>query len=500
MFLHAASSAARELDDASSRRDAVPSIPVAPPPVMPFLPTLPRLASTSPSVRYPSNSWASFVPSAVARLCPVPAPSSILTLADLQCRDRLRDASRLFPLLPDEAIARMLGSPLAECYRTDPAHIAYLILQILVCFGTSTLSPVATTLRDLHDAATASHTRISTSLSGLSTRALFDRRQRGLTRATSLLTLQRGLTWLTTHGGFEFPLDCSLLHNLRPTQRPSSSAPCVMSLGILARLERFAVSSTGSVFERSHAAAWASQILSVSRFTQIQHRSDPATAINTPPSPTSPSSCSSSPLFHAQDALTDKVSRSRRAFWIPLRGITGADLDSVLCHTFSDITNPSFIFRDTNAPFADPLRNATAFVNAPLSPHRASHSLQHVLRCIGMQPEEASLYSPACCRRFLPTVSRFCGMSSDLRVELGRWCGSLSAALPDSPPAAASHAESLARMPDLYSRAHAEQIVLPILQQAIDACAAVVTRHGVDALPLHGGWDLFEPMGLMDDA
>ena len=44
-----------------------------------------------------------------------------------------------------------------------------------------------------------------------------------------------------------------------------------MSLGILARLERFAASSTGTVFERSHAAAWASQILSVSRFTQIQH-------------------------------------------------------------------------------------------------------------------------------------------------------------------------------------------------------------------------------------
>ncbi|XRB10191.1 hypothetical protein RI054_01g00040 [Pseudoscourfieldia marina] len=127
-----------------------------------------------------------------------------------------------------------------------------------------------------------------------------------------------------------------------------------MSLGILARLERFAASSTGTVFERSHAAAWASQILSVSRFTQIQHRSDPASPINVLAVSPAPPSCSSSPSFHAQDALTDKVSRSRRAFWIPVRGITGVDLDSILRHTFSDITNPSFIFRDTNAPFADP--------------------------------------------------------------------------------------------------------------------------------------------------
>ena len=111
--------------------------------------------SASPSARYPSNSWTSFVPSAVARLYPVPTASSILTLADLQCRDRLRDAARLLPLLPDEAIARMLGSSLTECFRADPAHVAYLVLQILICFGPSTLSPVATTLRDLHDAAAA---------------------------------------------------------------------------------------------------------------------------------------------------------------------------------------------------------------------------------------------------------------------------------------------------------------------------------------------------------
>ncbi|XRB12525.1 EF-hand domain-containing protein [Pseudoscourfieldia marina] len=396
MLLHAATSAARAIDDAPPQRAAVfPSIPVAPPPVAPLNSPLYLPPSASPSARYPSNSWTSFVPSAVARLYPVPTASSILTLADLQCRDRLRDAARLLPLLPDEAIARMLGSSLTECFRADPAHVAYLILKILVCFGPSTLGPVATTLRDLHDAAAASHTRVSPSLSGLATRALFDRRQRGVTRATSLLTLQRGLTWLTTHGGFDFPLDCSLLHNLRPTQRPSSSAPCVMSLGILARLERFAASSTGTVFERSHAAAWASQILSVSRFTQIQHRSDPASPINVLAVSPAPPSCSSSPSFHAQDALTDKVSRSRRAFWIPVRGVTGVDLDSILRHTFSDITNPSFIFRDTNAPFADPLRNATAFVNAPLSPHRASLSLQHVLRCIGMPPDEAALYSPA---------------------------------------------------------------------------------------------------------
>ena len=209
MLLHAATSAARAIDDAPPRRAAVfPSIPVAPPPVAPLNSPLYLPPSAAPSARYPSNSWASFVPSAVARLYPVPTASSILTLADLQCRDRLRDAARLLPLLPDEAIARMLGSSLTECFRADPAHVAYLVLQILVRFGPSTLGPVATTLRDLHDAAAASHTRISPSLSGLATRALFDRRQRGVTRATSLLTLQRGLTWLTTHGGFDFPL-CS---------------------------------------------------------------------------------------------------------------------------------------------------------------------------------------------------------------------------------------------------------------------------------------------------
>ena len=215
MLLHAATAAARATDDAPPRRAAVfPSISVAPPPVAPLNSPLYLPLSASPSARYPSNSWTSFVPSAVARLYPVPTASSILTLADLQCRDRLRDAARLLPLLPDEAIARMLGSSLTECFRADPAHVAYLVLQILVCFGPSTLSPVATTLRDLHDAAAASHTRVSPSLSGLATRALFDRRQRGVTRAKSLLTLQRGLTWLTTHGGFDFPLDCSLLHNL----------------------------------------------------------------------------------------------------------------------------------------------------------------------------------------------------------------------------------------------------------------------------------------------
>ncbi|XRB14842.1 EF-hand domain-containing protein [Pseudoscourfieldia marina] len=81
MLLHAATAAARAIDEAPPRRAAVfPSIPVAPPPVAPLHSPLYLPPSPAPSARYPSNSWASFVPSAVARLYPVPTASSILTL------------------------------------------------------------------------------------------------------------------------------------------------------------------------------------------------------------------------------------------------------------------------------------------------------------------------------------------------------------------------------------------------------------------------------------
>ena len=109
---------------------------------------------------------------------------------------------------------------------------------------------------------------------------------------------------------------------------------------------------------------------------------------------------------------------------------------------------------------------------------------------IGVAPADVDRYKSASFRKFLPHIARARGLPNQARNEIGLWADS------DGQKAADHAARKRQRgsgtsfaMPDRYSADAGRDLTTTLMQQQIDAAAAVC-KVGHESLPLHGGWDL----------
>jgi len=93
-------------------------------------------------------------------------------------------------------------------------------------------------------------------------------------------------------------------------------------------------------------------------------------------------------------------------------------------------------------------------------------------------------------RKFMPAVAASRMVAGDARNCIGGWAKSLAQADFMKPAFRREVRRNGSEMADRYGVDGSP--IGHLLQQQIDACRAVVARHGLAALPMHGGWDLLQ--------
>ena len=289
-----------------------------------------------------------------------------------------------------------------------------------------------------------------------------------------------GLRWVAAYLGVELPLDAPVLKRFCVSTADKQAAPSTcLSVRAVCALERASKDPNLSPFVRGHCAAHAFQVLACCRLTQMQRAS----------------------IVHDERSQARSMATARekdprpghsrpRPFWAIRDGIDGPGYLDSIDAMLEDLDSPSFVLRDADSADGDP-SSAARWKPRACTGARANASLRDCLQvACGMSKEQAAWYSSSHARHFLPLVALMRHENADRRNELGRWSGAAARSALPVEQAIADQANKAAVMPNRYATAAIPHMVIGIIEDQVEACRNLVAKHGLESLPLHGGFEL----------
>jgi len=137
------------------------------------------------------------------------------------------------------------------------------------------------------------------------------------------------------------------------------------------------------------------------------------------------------------------------------------------------------------------LAKATAFLKEPVGSTQLLAVLRWVLQhVVGMTPSQVKAYGVSSLRKFIPTVAVARGALLSQVRELGRWSGSTAQLDGVSSATLADWVDQDARdrTPASYGAEGAVERAAFLIGQELSACRGLIAKHGLDNLPVAGGF------------